>query len=201
MPSDSTSSDASCRDALPLIRRSLLQSAENFTRLADQADRIADAADRITAALKAGAKVMFCGNGGSAADAQHLAAELLGRYLLNRPALAAVALTTDSSALTAIGNDFGFDQVFSRQVAGLGRAGDVLVALSTSGNSPNVLAAVETARDLGITTIGLTGTRGGALAERCDLCLCVPSDHTPRIQEMHIAVGHLLCELVEVACA
>ncbi|WP_119680527.1 D-sedoheptulose 7-phosphate isomerase [Indioceanicola profundi] len=184
-----------------LIRRSLLQSAENFTALAEQAGLVADLAARMSAAIRAGDKIMFCGNGGSAADAQHLAAELLGRYLVNRRALPAIALTTDSSALTAIANDFGFDEVFSRQVQGLGRPGDVLVTISTSGNSPNILQAVQAAREIGIVTIGLTGSSGGRMADLCDVCLRVPSAHTPRIQEMHIAVGHMLCELVEADLA
>lgn len=184
-----------------IIRRSLLQSAENFTTLAEQAGLVADLAARMSAAIRAGGKIMFCGNGGSAADAQHLAAELLGRYLVNRRALPAIALTTDSSALTAIANDFGFDEVFSRQVQGLGRPGDVLVAISTSGNSPNILQAVQAAREIGIVAIGLTGSAGGRMADLCDICLRVPSAHTPRIQEMHIAVGHMLCELVEADLA
>lgn len=184
-----------------IIRRSLLQSAENFTTLAEQAGLVADLAARMSAAIRAGGKIMFCGNGGSAADAQHLAAELLGRYLVNRRALPAIALTTDSSALTAIANDFGFDEVFSRQVQGLGRPGDVLVAISTSGNSPNILQAVQAAREIGIVAIGLTGSAGGRMADLCDVCLRVPSAHTPRIQEMHIAVGHMLCELVEADLA
>lgn len=184
-------------DPTELIRRSLRQSAENFTLLADQAPDIADVAGRMSAAIRQGGKVMFCGNGGSAADAQHLATELLGRYLLDRRALPALALTTDSSALTAIGNDFGFEEVFSRQIEGLGRPGDLLVAISTSGNSRNVLAAITAARSMGIVTVGLTGSGGGQMAALCDICLRVPSDHTPRIQEMHIALGHLLCELVE----
>ncbi|WP_114395709.1 D-sedoheptulose-7-phosphate isomerase [Oleisolibacter albus] len=188
-------------DGEELIRRSFLDSAANFTALAGMAPQVAAAAERMIASIRAGGKVMFCGNGGSAADAQHLATELLGRYLRNRPALPALALTTDSSALTAIGNDFGFVDVFARQLRGLGRSGDLLVAITTSGNSPNVLEAVKAAREMGIGVIGLTGQGGGALRDACDLCLCVPSAHTPRIQEMHIAVGHLLCELVENAFA
>lgn len=183
------------------IRHNLLRSAENFTKLAEQADLIASIAAQMATSLQAGGKIMFCGNGGSAADAQHLAAELLGRYLRSRKALPALALTTDSSALTAIGNDFGFETIFARQIEGLGRAGDVLVAISTSGNSANILQAVRMAQTLGLTTIGLTGAGGGALAELCDLCLRVPSTDTPHIQEMHIAVGHLLCGLVETALA
>jgi len=160
---------------------------------------VAEAAESVIATLQGGGTVFFCGNGGSAADAQHLATELAGRYLMDRPALAAVALTTNSSALTAIGNDFGFEQVFSRQLEGLGTPGDLLVAISTSGNSPNVLRAVEAAHALGMTVIGMTGAKGRRLSSRCDFALVTPSDSTPRIQEGHIAMGHALCELVEGA--
>jgi len=183
------------------IRQAFQESAANFTALAMQAAEVEAAADRLIHALRQGGKILFCGNGGSAADSQHLAAELTGRYLKNRPALAAVALTVDSSALTAIGNDFGFETIFSRQVQALGRPGDALLALSTSGNSPNVVAAVQAARALGMITVGLTGAGGGALGDLCDLCIRVPSRDTPRIQEMHIAVGHMICELIEDAFA
>ena len=147
--------------------------------------------------MMGGGKVLFCGNGGSAADAQHLAAEFVGRYLYDRPSIPALALTVDTSALTAIGNDYGYDQVFARQVSGLGQAGDVLVGLSTSGHSANVIQAVTIAKDRGLTTIGMTGESGGQLADLCDVCICVPSPHTNHIQEMHIAVGHYLCGVVE----
>ena len=183
----------------PAIAEAISQSAANLESLKKHADAIARAADIIVEALKDGGAIYFCGNGGSAADAQHLAAELSGRFLKNRRPLPGVALTTNSSALTAIGNDFGFDEVFSRQLEGVGRQGDVLVALSTSGNSPNVVKAVESARRLAMKTIGLTGERGSALSEKCDICLQVPSTSTPRIQEMHILVGHILCELAENA--
>lgn len=181
------------------VRDALLETSRNFVAFADQADAIAAAAGLMTDALKAGGKVLFCGNGGSAADAQHLAAELTGRYLHDRPPLAAVALTVDTSALTAIANDYSYDVVFARQVRGLGRAGDVLVGLSTSGNSRNVVAALEEARAIGLRTIGLTGAGGGRMTGLCDICLCVPSSDTPRIQELHIAAGHMMCELVENA--
>lgn len=179
------------------IRRDLAEIADNFTKLAALADEIAAAGALWARALRAGGKVLFCGNGGSAADAQHLAAELVGRYIRERPALAGIALTTDTSALTAIANDYGYDAVFARQLRGLGRPGDVLVALSTSGNSPNVLAAIAAAREIGVSVIGLTGADGGRMADLCDLCLRVPHHRTNRIQEMHIAVGHLLCGLAE----
>jgi D-sedoheptulose 7-phosphate isomerase len=140
---------------------------------------------------------MFCGNGGSAADAQHLAAELVGRLVRDRRPLPGLALSTDSSALTCIANDFGYDEVFSRQVQGLGRAGDVLIAISTSGNSTNVIRAVEVAKPIGITTVGLLGRAGGALAPMVDLPIIVPVEETARIQEAHIFLGHVLCALIE----
>ncbi len=155
-------------------------------------------AETIIAAYHAGKKVVTCGNGGSAADAQHIVAELVGRLQVpHRPALAAVALTTNSSVLTAVANDFGFEQVFARQVEACVTRGDVVIALSTSGNSPNVLAAVETAKALGATTIGLTGASGGALADAVDLVLAVPTESPQRIQEAHLTVGHIVCSIVE----
>ena len=155
-------------------------------------------AETLIAAYRAGKKVVACGNGGSAADAQHIVAELVGRLELpRRPALAAVALTTNASVLTAIGNDFGFDQVFARQIEACVERGDVVVALSTSGNSPNVLVAVRRAKALGAATIGLTGASGGALSEAVDLALLVPSDSPQRVQEAHLTVGHIVCAIVE----
>ncbi|WP_201748140.1 D-sedoheptulose-7-phosphate isomerase [Aquabacterium fontiphilum] len=148
-------------------------------------------------ALEAGGKILFCGNGGSAADSQHLASELTGRFIKDRRPLAALALTTDSSALTCIGNDYAFDEVFARQVAGLGRPGDVLVAISTSGNSRNVVRAVDEARRIGMSVVGLLGRDGGVLKPMCDVAIVVPSDVTARIQEAHILIGHTLCGLIE----
>jgi len=148
-------------------------------------------------ALTGGGKVIFCGNGGSAADAQHLAAELMGKFLLDRAPMSAVSLTVDTSALTAIGNDYDFDNVFSRQLRGIGREGDVLFGMSTSGNSANVLRAFETARDMGITTIGLTGEGGGRMADLSDILIAVPHRQTNHIQEAHIAIGHMICAMVE----
>jgi D-sedoheptulose 7-phosphate isomerase len=171
----------------------------NLKNLKDQSAQIDQAANIVIDALKAGRAIYFCGNGGSAADAQHLAAELSGRFLKNRRPLPGVSLTTNSSALTAIGNDFGYDEVFSRQLEGVGVRGDVLVSLSTSGNSPNVVKAVDSAKALGMKTISLTGERESALSQKSDVCLRVPSPATPRIQEMHILVGHILCELAENA--
>lgn len=171
--------------------------AANFAALEALAPAIGQAGARLRATLAAGGKIMFVGNGGSAADSQHLAAEFTGRYVSDRRPLAAIALTVDSSALTAIGNDYGFDEVFSRQVIALGKPGDVLIAISTSGNSRNVVKAIDAARALGVTVIGLTGAGGGEMAERCDLCLRVPAGTSNRIQEMHIAIGHMLCGFAE----
>ncbi len=149
------------------------------------------------AALESGHKLLICGNGGSAADAQHMAAELVGRFIADRRALAAIALTTDSSALTAIANDYGYEDVFSRQVAGLAKSGDVLLAVSTSGQSSNVLAACETARSVGCSVLGLSGRDGGALKEACDAIVVAPATETAHIQECHIVVIHLMCALIE----
>ncbi|UZP75616.1 SIS domain-containing protein [Candidatus Paraluminiphilus aquimaris] len=160
-------------------------------------DDIAQAGEICAEALRAGKRIYLCGNGGSAADAQHIAAELIGRFVSDRRSLPAIALTTDTSALTAIGNDYGYDHVFSRQVEGLAQPGDVLLAISTSGNSMNILNAVESAQKSGVLAIGLSGKSGGELHRVADLSLVVPSDVTARIQEMHIVVGHLLCALIE----
>jgi len=177
----------------------LAQGMANLEKLKAQASDIVRAGDLIVEALRSGNAIYFCGNGGSAADAQHLAAELSGRFLKDRRPLPGISLTTNSSALTAIGNDFGYDEVFSRQLEGCAKKGDVLVALSTSGNSANVVKAVDVARAQGMKTIGLTGERDSKLSAACDVCLKVPSAATPRIQEMHIVVGHILCELAENA--
>jgi D-sedoheptulose 7-phosphate isomerase len=158
---------------------------------------VAAAVEMMVNGLRSGKKVLFFGNGGSAADAQHLAAELNGRFLQERPSLPGWALTTNASTLTAIANDYSFEEVFARQVAGIGSMGDVAFAISTSGNSPNVLKGVEAARDKGLTSVALSGRTGGKLRELVDHCICVPSDETPRIQEAHILTGHILCELIE----
>jgi len=181
------------------ISQAIALNIANLEKLKAYEPDIAKAADIIIAALRSDGAIYFCGNGGSAADAQHLAAELSGRFLKNRRPLPGISLTTNSSALTAIGNDFGYDEVFSRQLEGVARKGDVLVSLSTSGNSPNVVKAVDVARARGMKTIGLTGERESALSAKCDICLRVPSPSTPRIQEMHILIGHILCELAENA--
>ncbi|WP_257306937.1 D-sedoheptulose 7-phosphate isomerase [Geothrix campi] len=160
-------------------------------------DHILAQADDMTERLKRGGRILVCGNGGSAADAQHLAAELSGRYLKERRALAGIALTTDTSALTAIGNDYGFDQIFSRQVEALGRPGDLLIGISTSGNSPNVIRAVATAKELGLHTLGLLGRDGGKLAGLMHDVLVVPSTVTARIQEIHQMIYHFWCEALD----
>ncbi len=157
-----------------------------------------DVAGCIAASLVKGGKVLICGNGGSAADAQHMAAEFVGRFRFDRPALPAVALTTDTSILTAVANDYSFKDVFSRQVKALGREGDVLIGFSTSGRSRNVLEAIKVAKEKEIITVGITGKKGGGMMEMCDYNLHVPCDSTPLVQEIHITIAHLLCELVEV---
>jgi D-sedoheptulose 7-phosphate isomerase len=161
------------------------------------AEPFAALVDACVASLKSGGKILFFGNGGSAADAQHLATELVVRFRKNRPSIAAIALTTDTSALTAIGNDFGFEDLFSRQVEGLGKHGDVAIGISTSGNSPNVLKALAQARKMGLVTVGLDGGAGGKLSENADIALIVPSQTTARIQECHILLGHMLCGAIE----
>jgi D-sedoheptulose 7-phosphate isomerase len=171
-----------------------LERATQDAALRAAARKIAGA---IIAALRSGNKLLIIGNGGSAADAQHIAAEILGRYKQDRPAYAAIALTTDTSALTAIANDYGFEQVFARQVEGLGQRGDVLLALSTSGRSPNILAALRAARDRGLVTIGFTGNKGEALGAQCDHLLVAPSDDTPVIQQIHLTVAHGICDEIE----
>jgi D-sedoheptulose 7-phosphate isomerase len=178
----------------------LSRSRDAITAAMDDSTFIATAAaivDCVVAAFCNGHKVLLAGNGGSAADAQHIAGELLSRLNYDRAPLAAIALTTDSSVLTAVGNDYGYESVFERQVLGLGRAGDVLIAISTSGRSPNVLRAIAAGRKNGLAVVGLTGSTGGEMARCCDLCLCAPSDSTPIIQQLHITVAHIICGLVE----
>ncbi len=162
-------------------------------------DSIEKLAEEVAGAVKRGGKVLLFGNGGSAADAQHIAAEFVNRFRINRPAMAAIALTTDSSVLTSIANDFDYKNCFSRQVEALAVKGDVVIGISTSGNSPNVLAALETAKEKGALTAGFTGKRPGPMAPLCDILVAVPSTDTPRIQEVHIFLAHCLCDLVEKA--
>jgi len=158
---------------------------------------IRDIVEVTASAIANGRKLLLAGNGGSAADAQHLAGEIVSRMNYDRAPAAALALTTDSSVLTAIGNDYGYDRLFERQILGLGSPGDVFIAISTSGRSPNILRAMDAARERGIFTVGFTGRSGGEMASRCDLCLRAPSDSTPLIQQIHITAGHIICGLVE----
>lgn len=180
-----------------LVKSTLEEHRQVVVKMAALEGEIASAGGLCANALLQGQRIYLCGNGGSAADAQHIAAELIGRFVNDRRALPAIALTTDTSALTAIGNDYGYDEVFSRQVEGLCGEGDVLIAISTSGNSDNVLKAVDAAHRVGASVIGLSGKSGGALDAKADVSLVVPSDVTARIQEMHIVIGHLICALVE----
>jgi D-sedoheptulose 7-phosphate isomerase len=159
--------------------------------------QVEDSARMMEASIRAGGKILIAGNGGSAADAQHIAGEFVSRFHFDRPGLPAIALTTDTSILTAIGNDYGYERVFSRQVEALGRAGDVLLVISTSGNSKNILMAIDAAAKAGVKIIGLTGRAGGKMKDACDICLRMPSDETPKVQEGHILVSHIMCGLVE----
>jgi D-sedoheptulose 7-phosphate isomerase len=184
------------------VRAAAAESADLQRRFFDaNAGFIVAVGHRIADALRAGSKVLTFGNGGSAADAQHFAAEIVGRYLKERPAWPAIALTTDTSILTAVANDFGYDAVFRRQVEALGRPGDVAVGISTSGRSPSVVTALAKAREIGMVTIGMTGQGGGKLAGQVDYLIDVPSAATPRIQEVHGLVIHVLCAIVEEAIA
>lgn len=183
-----------------LVRARLRQHRDLVQVVADSmADQVAETAEVLAEALRQGGTLLFCGNGGSAADAQHLAAEYVVRMERERPGLAAIALTTDTSILTAAGNDLGFDEVFARQVEAIGRPGDVLVVHSTSGRSPNLLRAIEAAGAGGLRTVALLARDGGPVAERVDVALVVPTDSTARAQELHLTLGHLLCELVEAS--
>lgn len=182
------------------IRKEFDKAQENFRRMAADVGLAADierAVEVCVSSLRANGKLLFAGNGGSAADAQHWAGELVSRFYYDRPGLPAIALTTDTSILTAIGNDYGYDYTFARQVEALGREGDVFVAISTSGNSANVIRAAEVARKRGVKVISFTGQGGGKLALISDICFRVPSNETPRIQEGHEFIGHLLCALIE----
>jgi D-sedoheptulose 7-phosphate isomerase len=160
-------------------------------------NKIVEVASKCVELYKNGKKTLLAGNGGSAADAQHIAAEMVGRYGFDRPSLPSLALTTDTSALTAIGNDYGYDQVFSRQLEGMGQDGDLFIGISTSGNSVNILKAFESAKKKNILTVALTGRDGGEMAKKADIAIVVPSNSTPRIQESHILIGHILCDIIE----
>ena len=182
------------------IRDQIRETARNLDAMASDdalVGQIASVAAACVASLRNGHKVLFAGNGGSAADAQHLAGELVSRFAYDRPGLPAFALTTDTSVLTAIGNDYGYEQLFARQVEAVGGSGDVFFGISTSGRSPNVLNALGAARGKGLVTVGMTGGAGGQMPGRCDYLLRVPSDSTPRIQEGHIAIGHAICQIIE----
>jgi len=186
----------------PRIPQSITQSIATKQAILDNPDfqdRIQRAAEMITESLRKGGKIHFCGNGGSAADAQHLAAELSGRFYFDRPPLNAEALHCNTSYLTAVGNDYGYDLIFSRLLRGTAKAGDVIVGISTSGNSQNILKAFEVAKEMDVKIIAMTGETGGAMKDYADILLNVPSKDTPRIQESHIMIGHIVCELVETA--
>ena len=187
-------------DMSNLVREKLLEGlrvTEAVARDAALHATLTEAAEATAAALKSGHKLMVAGNGGSAADAQHLVAEFVSRLVDDRPAMRAIALTTDSSILTAVGNDYGFERLFARQIEALGQPGDVFLAISTSGNSPNILRALEQCRAMGIVTIGLTGKTGGKMPPLCDYCLQIPSDVTMYIQQAHLALEHIFCMIVE----
>lgn len=182
------------------IKNQILASYETKKKILENSaliDIIEDVATRCVDVYKKGHKTILAGNGGSAADAQHIAAELVGRYGFDRPSLPSLALTTDTSNLTAIGNDYGYDKVFSRQLEGMGQEGDLFIGISTSGNSANIITAFESAKAKGITTVALTGRDGGKMAQMADVAIIIPSNDTPRIQESHILIGHILCDIIE----
>ena len=180
-----------------MINKTLLEISNNFKKLTKQSNNIEKAANLIIDTIKTNNKIMFCGNGGSAADSQHLSAELIGRYRINRDPLPAVALTTDTSTITAIANDFSFEEIFSRQIRSIGVEGDVLYAVSTSGNSKNIIEAIKVSAEMGLKIIGLTGIDGGKMNGLCSELIKVPAETPDRIQELHIAVGQIICDLVE----
>jgi D-sedoheptulose 7-phosphate isomerase len=189
------------KESRDIFRRTLDDTIALHERVKTDPDRVVHAASAILESLRRGGKLMLFGNGGSAADAQHVAAEFVSRYTRERPALAAIALTTDTSLLTAIANDYAFDRVFERQIEALGRRGDIAFGISTSGRSPTVVAALKSARERGITTIALTGRDGGAVGAAADIHINVPSDSTARAQEVHRTLLHVICDLVEAALA
>jgi D-sedoheptulose 7-phosphate isomerase len=181
-----------------LIYYSFVESAElKKAFIEENKELLREVFEEIARRVKSGKKILLCGNGGSAADAQHIAGELVGRFQMERKALPAIALTTDTSILTAVGNDYSFDKIFERQVEALGEEGDVLIGISTSGNSPNVINAVLKAKKLGMFTVGFSGKDGGKLKEVADVCFVVKSFSTPRIQEVHITIGHVMCDFIE----
>ena len=180
------------------IKKTLIEISNNFANLAIQSpQQIEEVFKIILNALENKGKIMFCGNGGSAADSQHLSAELVGRYLKNRKPLPSIALTTDTSVITAIGNDFSFDEIFSRQIESVGNPGDILYAITTSGKSKNIINALKKAKNMGIKTIGITGIQSNSIEGLCDVIVNVPPSRPDRIQEMHIAIGQIICEMIE----
>jgi D-sedoheptulose 7-phosphate isomerase len=186
------------KNAATLIDQFVAESLRVKTRFFEEnSDRIVRTAETIAHGLRSGRKVLFFGNGGSAADAQHLAAELVGRFGPDRSALPGISLSTDTSILTALGNDYGYEKVFSRQIEALGQAGDTAIGISTSGNSPSILEALDVARAKGLFTVGLTGETGGKMIDRAEVLFRVPSRQTPRIQETHLLLGHILCDLID----
>ena len=172
------------------VKKQILENSELLAQIEQVAVKTIEA-------YKNNKKTLIAGNGGSAADAQHIAGEFVSRFYFDRPGLASIALTTDTSILTAIGNDYGYERVFARQVEANGANGDVFIGISTSGNSKNIVEAIKAAKERGIFTVGFTGAKGGIMKEMCDICICVPSNETPRIQESHIVIGHILCAIVE----
>lgn len=182
------------------IRKCILSSVDNYTRVLNDENIQEDLLKIVELSVKTfkdDKKILFCGNGGSASDAQHIAAELSGRFYANRPPLYAEALHVNSSYITAAANDFGYDEIYARMLEACGRQGDILIGISTSGNSPNVVKALKKANEIGLTTIGFTGIKGGEMNNVCDIMIKVPSDDTPRIQEAHILFGHIICQLIE----
>jgi len=181
-----------------IILKRFKESSEVKTRfLKENLLKLLDVIKLVSHAFESGNKIFFFGNGGSAADAQHLAAEFVNRYVMDRPPLPAIALTTDTSILTSVSNDLAFNEIFAKQLRALGKEGDVAIGISTSGNSPNIIKAFEVAKEMGMKRVALTGNNGGAIAKMVDFSLIVPSTSTPRIQEVHILIGHILCEMVE----
>ena len=182
------------------IEKCMKSAAENYTSVF-QNDNLKTSIQQIVAksvtAFQSDKKMLFCGNGGSASDAQHIAAELSGRFYTDRPPLYAEALHVNSSFMTAVANDYGYEATYARMVEAAGKKGDILVGISTSGNSPNVVKAIQKANELGMTTVGFTGKNGGAMKDICDIMICTPSDDTPRVQEAHILIGHIICQLIE----
>lgn len=172
------------------VKKQILENSELLAQIEQVAVKTIEA-------YKNNKKTLIAGNGGSAADAQHIAGEFVSRFYFDRPGLASIALTTDTSILTAIGNDYGYERVFARQVEANGANGDVFIGISTSGNSKNIVEAIKAAKERGIFTVGFTGAKGGIMKEMCDICICVPSNETPRIQESHIVIGHIICAIVE----